>query len=39
MTKLHFLENMIKGVNFSHEESNSTFIGILRYFLSKQYML
>ena len=30
MTKLHFLENMIKRVNFSHEESNNTFIGILR---------
>ena len=33
MTKLDFLENMIKRVDFSHEESNNTFIGILRRFL------
>ena len=33
MTKLHFLENMIKRINFSHEESNNTFIGILKRFL------
>ena len=40
MTKLQFLENMIKRVNFSHEESINTFIEILRRFLrrcSKEY--
>ena len=31
--KLYFLENMIKRVNFSHEESNNTFTEILRRFL------
>ena len=33
MTKLQFLENMIKCVNFSHEESNNIFIETLRRFL------
>ena len=33
MTKLDFLENMIKRINFSHEESNNTFIGIRKRFL------
>ena len=33
MTKLQFLENMIKRVNFSQEESNNIFIETLRRFL------
>ena len=35
MTMLHFLENMIERIKFSHEESNNVFIGIQKRFSGK----